>query len=202
MQLDSCVVCLKLSNEELSSGCRRSRRPQAKKCGVWRAGDGWRAGAEIAQIFRWWTVILPLCSLVVLPVIHTRHNGGPVVAYEQIACSQGMQLSRQLVVIQAMTNSSAVTCLFCWTTLSSAPSSGYTSRCLYHSLSIRPGQSHPAIPQAAQETTRSPPYPARPPPHTRRKDPLFTSRVTRGVPLDRNKQWRRHSWKGQPQAQA
>jgi hypothetical protein len=55
---------LYISNGKLQSGSRRSRRPQAKKCGEgWLANAGGRrAAAEIAQIFASSRVILPLSS--------------------------------------------------------------------------------------------------------------------------------------------
>ena len=167
-----------------------------------RVGEWWWAAAEIAQIFACRTVILSTSSLHILLVIHIRHNGSPTIAYGQTACCQSMRLTPQLTVRQAMTNSSAVACLFCWPSLNSSPSSRDPSRCPYHALSKRTRQSHPAIPQAATTTRPSPPYPAQAPPHTRRENPLFTSRVTRRIPLDQHKQWQRHSWPSQPQTQA
>ena len=148
------------------------------------------------------------CVRVILPVfsscyIHIRHHGSSISAYGQTACCQGMRLPPQLMGSITMTNSSAVACLFCWASLNTAPSSRDPSRCLYHhSFGRRSGQSHPAIPQAAATTTPSPPYPAQPSAHSRRKDPLFTSRVARRISSHKHKQWQRHSWKCQPQAQA
>jgi hypothetical protein len=166
--------------------------------GEWLAGSG-RNRPNICVS----TVILSLSSLHIPSVIHIRHNGSSIITYRQIVCCQGMCYKSRLMVIQAMTNSSAVACLFCWPSLnSSPPSSRDSSRCLYQSLSFRPGQSHPAIPQAIETTRISSPYPARPPSHPRRKDPLFTSRVSRRIPPHKHKQWQRHSWKCQPQAQA
>lgn len=89
-----------------------------------------------------------------------QHNGSPITAYRQTACCQGMPLTPQLMVIQAMTNSSAVACLFCWPSFNNPPSSRDSSRSLYHSLSKRSRQPHPAISQAATTTRPSPPYSA------------------------------------------
>jgi hypothetical protein len=166
--------------------------------GEWLAGSG-RNRPNICVS----TVILSL-SLLHIPLdVHIRHNGSSIITYRQTVCCQGMCYKSQLMDSQAMTNSSAVACLFCWPSLnSSPPSSRDSGRCLYHFRSLRPGQSHPAISQAATTTRISPPYPAQPSSHPRRKDSLFTSRVSGRIPPHKHKQWQRHSWKCQPQAQA
>jgi hypothetical protein len=135
-------------------------RPRNVEKAGWRmlAGECWRAAAEIAQIFACLQSFC-LCLLHILPVIHIRHHGSPIIAYGQIAYCQSMKIHQQLMFIQAMTNTSAVACLFCWASVnSSPPSSRDSGRCLYHALILRPGQSHPAIPQAAATTRICPPY--------------------------------------------
>jgi hypothetical protein len=181
---------------------RRSRRPQAKKCGEGvLANAGGQRPKSPKYLHRLQSFCL--CLLHIPLVIHIRHHGSSIIAYGQIACCQSMCYKPQLMVVQAMTNSSAVACLFCWASLnSSPPSSRDSGRCLYHSLSLRPGQPHPTIPQAAATTRIRPPYPTRPSSHPRRKDPLLTSRVSRRIPPHKHKQWQRHSWQCQPQAQA
>jgi hypothetical protein len=194
------VLCI--SNGKLYSGCRRSRRPQAKKCGegsLANAGGQWPKSPKYLRRLESFC----LCLLHIPLVIHIRQHGSSIIAYRQIACCQSMQIHQQLMVVQAVTNSSAVGCLFCWASLnSSPPSSRDSGRRLYHALSLRSSQSHPTIPQAAATTRICPPYPTQPSPHACRKDPLFTSRVSRRVSPHKHKQWQRHPWQCQPQAQA
>jgi hypothetical protein len=141
------VLCI--SNGKLYSGCRRSRRPQAKKCGegsLANAGGQWPKSPKYLRRLESFC----LCLLHIPLVIHIRQHGSSIIAYRQIACCQSMQIHQQLMVVQAVTNSSAVGCLFCWASLnSSPPSSRDSGRRLYHALSLRSSQSHPTIPQAA-----------------------------------------------------
>jgi hypothetical protein len=193
---------LHISNGKLYSGESAVSETPGQEMWRRRVGECWRAAAEIAQIFACLQSFC-LCLLHIPLVIHIRQHGSSIIAYRQIACCQSMCYKPQLMVVQAMTNSSAVACLFCWASLnSSPPSSRDSGRCLYHSLSLRPGQPHPTIPQAAATTRIRPPYPTRPSSHPRRKDPLLTSRVSRRIPPHKHKQWQRHSWQCQPQAQA